>query len=201
MSAYVPASHIYTGSAQCGCVVAMCVDQPEYAHDIDEFRNLGYVVTRIETAKQAWTRCEAHKDLNDEAWLVAVDAVLHAARTGRPCFEDAALMSAELAAALATVDALRAERDELRSRVDAADAERDEVLKVADVATDAAAKAVLDAKEVYEVRHLETIRRLKALLAEARPMVYMKANEFSEHEDVTLERQSVLARIDKEIAS
>lgn len=112
MSAYVPASHIYTGSAQCGCVVAMCVDQPEYAHDIDEFRNLGYVVTRIETAKQAWTRCEAHKDLNDEAWLVAVDAVLHAARTGRPCFEDAALMSAELAAARATVDALRAERDE-----------------------------------------------------------------------------------------
>mgnify|MGYP003553056785 CR=1 FL=1 len=94
MSAYVPASHIYTGSAQCGCVVAMCVDQPEYAHDIDEFRNLGYVVTRIETAKQAWTRCEAHKDLNDEAWLVAVDAVLHAARTGRPCFEDAAALAA-----------------------------------------------------------------------------------------------------------
>jgi hypothetical protein len=42
--------------------------------------------------------------------------------------------------------------------------------------------------------------RLKALLGEARSMVYIKANEFSEHEDVTLERQSVLARIDKEIA-
>ena len=102
---------------------------------------------------------------------------------------------------VADLAALRAERDALRARVDAADAERDEVLKVADVATDAAAKAVLDAKEVYEVRHLETIRRLKALLGEARPMVYIKANEFSEHEDVTLERQSVLARIDKEIAS
>ncbi len=42
---------------------------------------------------------------------------------------------------------------------------------------------------------------LKALLGEARPMVYIKANEFSEHEDVTAQRQSVLARIDKEIAS
>lgn len=43
--------------------------------------------------------------------------------------------------------------------------ERAEALKVADVATDAAAKAVLDAKEVYEVRHLKRIAELEKALA------------------------------------
>ena len=40
-----------------------------------------------------------------------------------------------------------------------------------DVAIDAAAQAVIDAKEVYEVRHLKTIRDLRALLKEARAYV------------------------------
>lgn len=45
--------------------------------------------------------------------------------------------------------------------------ERDEAVKVADVAIDAAAKAVLDAKEVYEVRRLKRIEELTRDLAEA----------------------------------
>ena len=94
------------------------------------------------------------------------------------------------------LSALRAERDALRARVDAADAERDEALKVADVATDAAAKAVLDAKEVYEVRHLETIRRLKALLKEAGQVIAIttKTGYLAPREP------GIVARIDKEIA-
>lgn len=45
-----------------------------------------------------------------------------------------------------------------------------------DVAIDAAAQAVIDAKEVYEGRHLKTIARLKALLGEARQTLPLGKN-------------------------
>ena len=114
---------------------------------------------------------------------------------------------AQAARWLATVDALRAERDEARANAG--------LMEMKLVACGVAAHhsdpnltrtgvyaGKWDSQQAEDVRRLRAERdRLKALLGEARPMVYIKANEFSEHEDVTLERQSVLARIDKEIAS
>lgn len=71
----------------------------------------------------------------------------------------------------ALVSEARRERAEAEARAERAEKERDEAAKVADVATDAAAKAVLDAKEVYEARHLARVRELEGALKAAIPFV------------------------------